>query len=313
MKRYEALYQILCDSKDLLQGDASGVHQPFAGRVEGLMTVMDAEDRPGRSDRSGLRGDTVSSAAGATATDERERVATAAVATGAVATAAVATAAVATGALSPVAAHPFAPYETLDVERRRDRLRIISAGITGCARCPLSMGRTLSVAGEGVLDPLVMFVGEGPGRDEDESGRPFVGAAGQFLDKWLLAIGLNRDTNAFITNIVKCRPPNNRDPQPEETDACTPWLLEQIALVRPRMIVTLGRISTRVLTGSTQGITRIHGTFFSWRGIPLVPTFHPSAVLRRDEWRRPVWEDLKTIRNWLVDNAGHVPPENSPD
>ena len=205
---------------------------------------------------------------------------------------------------------PFAAYRNLTVDQRRQRLDALVTGVLGCTRCPLSMGRTHSVAGEGVLDPLVMFIGEGPGRDEDESGRPFVGAAGRYLDRWLAAIGLDREKNAYITNIVKCRPPNNRDPQPDETDACTPWLLEQIVLVRPRMIVTLGRISMRVLTGTTQGITRIHGTFHTWRGIPLVPTFHPSAVLRRDEWRRPVWEDLKTIRNWLVDNADHVAPDD---
>lgn len=199
------------------------------------------------------------------------------------------------------------------IEERRQKLAVLNAGIAECARCALSIGRTHAVAGEGVLDPLVMFIGEGPGRDEDVSGRPFVGAAGRFLDRWLQSIGLDRNTNAYITNIVKCRPPNNRDPQPEESDACALWLHEQIVLVRPRMIVTLGRISMRVLTGTTQGITRIHGTFYSWRGIPLVPTFHPSAVLRRDEWKRPVWEDLKTVRNWLVDNAGHVVPENSPE
>lgn len=217
-----------------------------------------------------------------------------------------------TAGTSSRAPAPVAELETLSPRLRRERLEALAAGVGTCERCALSMGRTHSVPGEGVLDPLVMVIGEGPGREEDESGRPFVGAAGRYLDRWLAAIGLSRAANAYITNIVKCRPPNNRDPQPDETDACAPWLHEQITLVRPRMILTVGRISMRILTGTTQGITRIHGTFYSYRGIPLVPTFHPSAVLRREEWRRPVWEDLKTVRNWLVDNAGHVVPHDSP-
>lgn len=278
MKRYEAIYDILCDAGDLLRGGRIGVHQPLAERVERLMTIMATSDA------------VVRAGAGAPA---------------------------ATGAPAEPDPEPLSrrhdPYRDISLEERQDRLNALAAGVRECARCALSMGRTISVAGEGVLDPLVMFVGEGPGRDEDLSGRPFVGAAGQYLDRWLSAIGLSRETNTYITNIVKCRPPNNRDPQPEESDACMPWLTEQIALVRPRMIVTLGRISTRILTGTAQGITRIHGTFFSWQGIPLVPTFHPSAVLRRDEWRRPVWEDLKSVRNWLTDHAGHQPPREPGD
>ncbi len=262
MKRFETLYDILCDTGDLLQEGRRREHLPLTDRVRGLMETLHDGEQVDHGGRAG--GDSV---------------------------------------------HPVeSPLPGLP-ERRR-RLEALIAGVKQCTRCPLSLGRTFSVPGEGVLDPLVMFIGEGPGRDEDESGRPFVGAAGRYLDRWLTAIGLSRETNAYITNIVKCRPPENRDPQPEESDACAPWLHEQISLVRPRMIVTLGRISTRILTGTTQGITRIHGTFYSLNGIPLVPTFHPSAVLRRDEWRRPVWEDLKAVRNWLVDNVGHEPPED---
>lgn len=285
MRRYEALDAILRDTRDLLRGRYGGDRRSFQERVEKLMTVMGTGEDAAEDDRkvpsgSDLRreGNPAPATADQDAPDHLP--------------------------------HPFAPYQDLNVATRQERLDALSAAVRQCTRCSLAMGRTMSVTGEGVLDPLVMFVGEGPGGDEDRSGRPFVGAAGQYLDRWLSAIGLSRETNAYITNIVKCRPPNNRDPQPEESDACAPWLMEQIALVRPRMIVTLGRISTRILTGTTQGITRIHGTFYSWRSIPLVPTFHPSAVLRRDEWRRPVWEDLKTIRNWLVDNAGHRPPED---
>lgn len=196
----------------------------------------------------------------------------------------------------------------LSPEERRRRLSEIAEAITHCDKCPLSLGRTNAVPGEGVLDPMVMIIGEGPGAQEDAQGKPFVGNAGQYLDKWLSAIGLSRDTNVYIANIVKCRPPNNRDPQPEESDTCFPYLAEQIDLIRPRMIVTVGRISMRILTGTTQGITRIHGQLFRYNGVPLVPTFHPSGVLRNPAWRRPVWEDLKTVRNWLIDNAGHAAP-----
>ncbi|MCG8477957.1 MAG: uracil-DNA glycosylase [Spirochaetales bacterium] len=201
-------------------------------------------------------------------------------------------------------------YADLSADERSARLAALAETIRACRLCPLALGRTNAVPGIGVVDPLVMVVGEGPGFQEDRQGVPFVGKAGQYLDKWLASIGLSRETNAFIANIVKCRPPNNRDPKPEESDACTPYLDEQLALVRPRLIVTVGRISTRLLTGSSEGITRIHGSFFRHRGLPLIPTFHPAAVLRNPDWRRPVWEDLKRVRNWLVDNAGHRAPEH---
>lgn len=198
----------------------------------------------------------------------------------------------------------------LSPEERRRRLESIAEQVRSCQACPLSMGRTNAVPGEGALDPMVMIVGEGPGYHEDQQGRPFVGKAGNYLEKWLEAIGITREESAFIANIVKCRPPNNRDPKPEESEICSPYLRNQVALVRPRLILTVGRISTRILTGSTQGITRIHGTFFRYEGIPLVPTFHPSAVLRNPAYRRPVWEDLKKVRNWLIDNAGHRPQDS---
>ncbi|MCG8479963.1 MAG: uracil-DNA glycosylase [Spirochaetales bacterium] len=213
-------------------------------------------------------------------------------------------------ALSPPATDEIEKYADLSVDERGARLAALAETIRACRLCPLSLGRTNAVPGIGVVDPLVMVVGEGPGFQEDRQGVPFVGKAGQYLDKWLASIGLSRETNAFIANIVKCRPPNNRDPKPEESDACAPYLDEQLALVRPRLIVTVGRISTRLLTGSSEGITRIHGSFFRHRGLPLIPTFHPAAVLRNPDWRRPVWEDLKRVRNWLVDNAGHRAPEH---
>jgi uracil-DNA glycosylase family 4 len=143
-------------------------------------------------------------------------------------------------------------------------------------------------------------VGEGPGFEEDRSGRPFVGPAGQYLDTWLAAIGLDRRRNAYIANIVKCRPPGNRDPLPEESAACLPYLQRQVALLRPRAILTVGRIATQVLTGRSEGIGQLRGSLHSYQGIPLVGTYHPSAVLRdKERLRAPVWEDLKRLRSLL--------------
>lgn len=196
----------------------------------------------------------------------------------------------------------------LDRDQRLRALEAIAAKVRDCRLCPLSLGRTNAVPGYGQLDPMVMVVGEGPGANEDAQGLPFVGAAGQYLDKWLAAIGLSRETNAFIANIVKCRPPGNRDPKPDEITSCAPYLQQQIQLVRPRLILTVGRIATRILTGVTTGITRIHGTFYEYQGYPVVATFHPSAVLRNPDWRAPVWEDLQAVRDWLVTEAGHQAP-----
>ena len=195
--------------------------------------------------------------------------------------------------------------DRLDRDARLHALEALAAKIRDCRLCPLSLGRTNAVPGYGPLDPLVLVVGEGPGANEDAEGEPFVGAAGQYLDKWLAAIGLSRETNAFIANIVKCRPPGNRDPKPDEITTCAPYLQQQIELIRPRLILTVGRVATRVLTGVTTGITRIHGTFYEYEGYPVVATFHPSAVLRNPGWRAPVWQDLQAVRDWLIAEAGH--------
>ncbi len=278
MNQLDRMYRILTDSRDLLSGGYPRSHEPLQGRVAHLIQELDGGEHA------------------------REASVPVPVQTS-------------SGASQGTAAAAFAEEAQMDEDRRfarlsrderKERLSALEAAVRSCERCPLSLGRTLAVPGAGVLDPLVMFVGEGPGRDEDTSGLPFVGAAGQYLDKWITAIGLERDRHVYITNIVKCRPPDNRDPRPEESDACAPYLCDQIQLVRPRIIMTLGRISMRMLTGTTKGITRVHGTFFTWHGIPVVPTFHPSAVLRNPQWKRPVWEDLKVVRNWLVDNTGHA-------
>lgn len=181
-----------------------------------------------------------------------------------------------------------------------DNLAAVREEVLVCTKCPLAETRTKAVPGDGVADhPLVMVIGEGPGADEDAQGRPFVGKAGQYLDKWLAAIELSREENVFITNIVKCRPPQNRDPKPDEIFACRPYLRRQIALIQPKAILTLGRFASAEISGRQGGIGKIRGSVYSFDGVPVVPTYHPSGVLRNPEWRRPVWDDLRTLRDLL--------------
>jgi DNA polymerase len=148
-----------------------------------------------------------------------------------------------------------------------------------CERCALANGRTNVVFGTGDPDADVMFVGEGPGEQEDLRGEPFVGRAGQLLTRLIEDIGRTRD-DVYIANVVKCRPPGNRDPQPAEIDACRPWLAAQLSLIRPRVVVTLGNFATKLLLDTKEGITRLRGREFPFGDAVLVPTLHPSAVLR---------------------------------
>lgn len=184
----------------------------------------------------------------------------------------------------------------LGIEERKRALEDLGKIIQQCTRCRLSQGRTHTVPGMGVLDPLVMVIGEGPGAEEDKQGFPFVGAAGQFLDKWLAAIGLSRNTNVYIANMVKCRPPGNRDPQEDEVESCFPYLARQVELIKPMAILAVGRIAAQHLLQTTKGIGSLRGTVHRWKGIPLVATYHPSAVLRDMSLKRPVWEDLKRLK-----------------
>jgi DNA polymerase len=177
-----------------------------------------------------------------------------------------------------------------------DSLEGIAAEISACSRCRLCEKRKTAVPGTGSSRPLVAVVGEGPGADEDEQGLPFVGPAGKLLDKMLLAIELSRETNAFIANVVKCRPPMNRDPAPDEQAACGQYLARQLAILRPSFILTVGRVPTQALLGLREPVTRLRGRFHSFRGIPLLPTYHPSALLRDESLKRPAWEDLKFLR-----------------
>jgi len=196
-----------------------------------------------------------------------------------------------------------------------DSLQAVAADVKTCKACGLAPTRTNVVPGEGVERPLVMVIGEGPGADEDRSGRPFVGRAGQLLDRMLQSIGLSRDKNCFIANIVKCRPPENREPTPEEVAACFPYLQRQIALLRPRVILCAGRTAAQNLLKTSMGINALRGAFGEYRAnksdglnfednnddiaetiIPVLCTFHPSALLRDESKKRPAWEDLKLLR-----------------
>ena len=183
-------------------------------------------------------------------------------------------------------------------------LQNIARKIASCTRCRLCGGRKNTVPGIGIPNPLVLVIGEGPGADEDATGEPFVGKAGQLLDKMLGAICLSRHTNCFIANIVKCRPPNNRDPMPDEADACRAFLDAQISVLKPKMILAVGRIAAQNILGTTTGINRLRGQFYEYKGIPLLPTYHPSALLRNEDMKRPAWEDLKMFRARLEEITG---------
>lgn len=170
--------------------------------------------------------------------------------------------------------------------------------IANCQRCILSQARKNAVPGEGPEDADIVFIGEGPGFHEDQQGRPFVGAAGQFLDELLESIGLRRD-DVYICNVIKCRPPGNRDPLPEEVDACKPHLDRQIEIISPKMIVTLGRFSMeRYFPGAK--ISQIHGQARKLEGIIYYPMYHPAAALHQPRWRPVVEEDMSRIPQVLA-------------
>ncbi|MBO4393139.1 MAG: uracil-DNA glycosylase [Spirochaetales bacterium] len=175
-----------------------------------------------------------------------------------------------------------------------------------CTRCGLCNTRKNVVFGTGCVDrPTVMVIGEGPGENEDIQGLPFVGRAGQFLDKWLAAISLSRDRNVYITNTVKCRPPQNRDPYPDEKQACFAFLKQQIAIIHPQAILCLGRPASTLMTGQPDAsMGSLRGRFFFYDGIPMICTYHPAAVLRDLDLKRPVWEDLKKLARYLGLPAG---------
>lgn len=172
----------------------------------------------------------------------------------------------------------------------------LEGALPSCERCGLARTRTHTVLGEGDPDADILFIGEGPGRDEDLSGRPFVGAAGQLLDKMLAAIGLKRE-EVYIANIVKCRPPGNRNPSDEEACACMPYLRRQFLLIRPKIVVCLGSVSARHIMGDDVRITRDHGQWKEMNGIWFMPSFHPAALLYDGSKKRDAWADWQTLRD----------------
>lgn len=169
-----------------------------------------------------------------------------------------------------------------------------------CPRCKLAtLGRKQVVFGVGNPDADLMFVGEAPGADEDIQGIPFVGKAGQLLTKMILAINLERD-QVYIANVIKCRPPGNRNPEPDEIATCEPFLFQQIDAIRPRVIVALGAFAAKTLLRTDESISRLRGRIYDFRGARLIPTFHPSFLLRSPDRKRDAWEDLKTARALLT-------------
>jgi uracil-DNA glycosylase len=201
------------------------------------------------------------------------------------------------GMIAPPANETFvAPLLSRD-EKIKRLAALDEKEVRGCTRCRLCEGRNNTVFGEGDADARIFFIGEGPGENEDLQGRPFVGRAGEQLNKWIAAMGLRRD-QVYIANIVKCRPPNNRVPMPDEVATCTPYLERQLEIIRPRVIVTLGLPSLKYMTGDPKlTMGRSRGHWREWRGIKMMPTFHPAFVLRSPtaEVRGAVWNDLKLV------------------
>ena len=179
-----------------------------------------------------------------------------------------------------------------------DSLEAVARVVAACRKCPLCEGRTRTVPGEGDPAARLMLVGEGPGQTEDATGRPFVGAAGNLLDSILTAIEIPRE-RVFIANVVKCRPPKNRTPLPEEQEACLPYLRRQIELVRPKVLVALGATAAAALLGTRKSLGELRGKVHRWGGIPLVATYHPAALLRNPNWKRPTWDDVRIARQLL--------------
>jgi uracil-DNA glycosylase family 4 len=174
--------------------------------------------------------------------------------------------------------------------------------VGNCMRCPLCHGRTNVVHTEGNPSARLMFVGEAPGADEDAQARPFVGRAGQLLTKIIEALGLKRE-DVLIGNVNRCRPPGNRAPTAEEVSMCKPFLLREIAAARPEVIVVLGNTAMKNLLETKEGITRVRGQFQSFRGIKVMPTFHPAYLLRDPSKKRETWDDLKKVRDYLDNTA----------
>ena len=198
----------------------------------------------------------------------------------------------------PTPAAPIVERVSVTPAERERRLSVLQTTVQSCTRCGLHTERTQTVFARGNPGAELCFVGEGPGFDEDREGFPFVGKAGQLLDKMILAMGLDREADVYVANVVKCRPPNNRTPEAAEMASCLPFLAEQLELVRPKVIVALGSTALRGLLGTSDGITKVRGSWRLYRAsIPVMPTIHPAYVLRQPtkEIRGMVWSDLQQV------------------
>ncbi len=191
----------------------------------------------------------------------------------------------------------FAETEIL-IPPPQDSLLRITAELQGCTRCKLCEKRKTIVIGEGNPSAELVFIGEGPGEQEDLQGRPFVGKAGQLLDRMIEAMGLDRQ-KVYIANVVKCRPPGNRNPEPDEIMACSPFLYRQIEVVQPKIIVALGKFAAQTLLNTTEGITSLRGKFYPYRSTKIMPIFHPAYLLRNPSAKKEAWIDLKRVANEL--------------
>jgi uracil-DNA glycosylase family 4 len=197
-------------------------------------------------------------------------------------------------------AHPAPPAQSMQVfANAAEALAAIRTDIGDCTRCKLStMGRTQIVFGVGNPEADLMFVGEAPGADEDIQGFPFVGRAGQLLTKIIEAIQLKRE-DVYIANVIKCRPPGNRNPEPDEVSTCEPFLFRQIDVIQPKVIVALGKFGAQTLLRTLDPISKLRGRVFAFRGAKLIPTFHPAYLLRNPSSKKDVWEDMKLVRSIL--------------
>jgi uracil-DNA glycosylase len=197
-----------------------------------------------------------------------------------------------------------APEAPQALQAPRETLDAIALDIgADCRRCKLcSLGRTQIVFGKGNPKARLMFVGEAPGQEEDERGEPFVGKSGQLLTKIIEAIGLSRE-QVYIANVIKCRPPSNRNPEPDEVASCEPYLFRQIDVIQPKVIVPLGKFAAQSLLKTMDPITKLRGRQFDYRGAVLIPTFHPAYLLRNPSAKREVWDDMKKVREILQSEA----------
>jgi len=195
-------------------------------------------------------------------------------------------------ALAPLPAAQPLPADDRGAQIGAMNWQQLKAAVAGCASCVLHKQRKQAVFGVGDEHAEWLFVGEGPGAEEDARGEPFVGQAGKLLDNMLAAIGLKRGDNVYIANVVKCRPPGNRNPEPAEANACEPYLSRQIALIKPRLIIALGKVAAQNLLGTEATIASLRGRAHAWRGTPLIVTYHPAYLLRNLTDKAKAWEDL---------------------